>query len=296
MHAQVTLGANVAEGSSWAQWLEELLGRCRSPLAEQGVRIEPRPETRGDLLLITCRFRFDGGRAGAELQALCRRELARLLSELIVERAEPELLRRIVRRHYGYLEEGLREQVVRTARQFLDRAEENPSGSGRKARVYARLLEHLEQSDAVHIDGFIRFRLKDYVEELEDAVDRAVDQYLMDREYGEFIRLLRYFVELQEPRPETVHVVCRPEGGFELFHADGGPIELGTAPEVTVATGTEVDLDDVLLSALVSLAPRRVVVHEGAGRLATDTGDALRRVFEGALHTCRGCRICSPPQ
>lgn len=301
MQAQVTLGAPVREGTGWAQWLEELVTDRLTPLAAQGVRVEPRPAvTRGgDLLLVTCRFRFEGGRgaAAAELQALCRRELARLLSELIVDRAEPELLRRIVRRQYGYLEETLREQVVHAARRLLDQA---PGGAPdaaapRKARVYARLLEHLEHSDVVHIEGFIRFRLKDYVEELEEAVERAVEDHLMDREYGEFIRLLRYFVELQEPRPEAVHVVCLAGGGFALFDADGGPIPLAAVAEVTVS-GLEGVEGDALLSALVSLAPRRVVVHEGVARLTPDTASALRQVFAGRVHCCTGCRICTPTQ
>ena len=57
------------------------------------------------------------------------------------------------------------------------------------------------------MEGFIRFRLKDYIEELKYIIDGSVDELLIDREYNEFIKLLRYFVEIQEPKVEEVHVL-----------------------------------------------------------------------------------------
>lgn len=298
MQALLALGAAADGGQRWARWLEELLGRASPDLAGRRVRLDLEPGVdRGGVLFVACRFRLDGGRGvPAALQAACRDELARLLGELIVERVEPELLRRTVRRHYGYLEEGLRERLVQAARQLLERGAAVPEpfrGPARKALVCARLREHLDQSNTVHLEGFIRFRLKDYLEALEAAVDRAVEDHLVEREHGEFIRLLRHFVQLQEPRPEAVHVVCRPGGDVALLHGDG--TDAGAAAEVTVAAG-DVEGGEALLSALVGLAPRRVVLHEGAGRLGREAAESLRQVFEGALHTCRGCRLCLPIQ
>lgn len=43
--------------------------------------------------------------------------------------------------------------------------------------------------------------------QLEDSVDIAIDEYLMDKEYNEFIKLLRHFVDLQEPKRDLVNVV-----------------------------------------------------------------------------------------
>jgi hypothetical protein len=48
------------------------------------------------------------------------------------------------------------------------------------------------------LDGFLSFRLKEYRGRLAEVVDKAVDEYMMDMEYKEFIRVLRYFVDVQE--------------------------------------------------------------------------------------------------
>ena len=49
--------------------------------------------------------------------------------------------------------------------------------------------------------------MKDYIEQLEESVDKAIDEYLMDKEYREFIKLLRHFVDLQEPKRDVVNIV-----------------------------------------------------------------------------------------
>ena len=52
--------------------------------------------------------------------------------------------------------------------------------------------------------------MKDYVSELEDTIEQGGGEYLMEREYNEFIKLLRYFVEIQEPKVDTVNVLKTP--------------------------------------------------------------------------------------
>jgi putative sporulation protein YtxC len=74
-----------------------------------------------------------------------------------------------------------------------------------------------ENNDEMVLDGFIRFRLKDFRHELEKAVDRAVDDLLIEKEYSEFIKLLRYFVEIQEPKVEEVHVVVGEDNKYILL-------------------------------------------------------------------------------
>jgi hypothetical protein len=39
----------------------------------------------------------------------------------------------------------------------------------------------------------------------------------MEREYKEFIRLLRYFVDIQDPKFDTIHVIVGFDGKYALF-------------------------------------------------------------------------------
>ena len=64
--------------------------------------------------------------------------------------------------------------------------------SSRKKQITEKIKEYLDKNDELILDGFINFRLKDYMLEIEGLVDDAVDDFLMEKEYLEFIRLLRY--------------------------------------------------------------------------------------------------------
>ena len=39
----------------------------------------------------------------------------------------------------------------------------------------------------------------------------------MEREYREFIRLLKYFVDIQDPKFEIIHVVLKPDNKYILL-------------------------------------------------------------------------------
>ena len=53
------------------------------------------------------------------------------------------------------------------------------------------------------------------------VVDKAVDEYVMDLEYKEFIRVLRCFVDIQDPEVEEVHVVIVKNGVYKVVDAQG---------------------------------------------------------------------------
>ena len=42
-------------------------------------------------------------------------------------------------------------------------------------------MEYFESSNTIILDGFINFRLKDYLKDLEEIVEKAVDNFLMEK-------------------------------------------------------------------------------------------------------------------
>ncbi|HEY8488658.1 MAG TPA: putative sporulation protein YtxC [Thermaerobacter sp.] len=208
------------------------------------------------------------------------------------------LMQRLVTRRYAHLTPEERAQALAYARRHLAAT---PARDGElRHRLGRQVAAYLEGAGLLLIDGFLRFRCRDYVEALEVAVDRAVDEYLLDREYRDFVGLLRQFVDLQVPRLEVVHVVVEPSGAFTLSDEEGRPVSLppgeGWAP--APGDGVAPDAGDALLSALVTVAARRFVVHlrrRGQG-LAGETRDMLEQVFGHRIEVCGGCARCRSRQ
>jgi putative sporulation protein YtxC len=228
---------------------------------------------------------FDAG--PADLEALFRRRLADAVTDVITHEMQEDTLTRLVAEHCSYLDEEEQTQVRTRAEELLLLT------GGMDELVGSRLRDYLTDETHLNLEGFIFFRLREYAEELEDAVDRAVDDFLMEREYREFIRLLKVFVEVQEPRLTHVHVVLDPGGGFRLIDDQGGVIhDEHLEGFVADLMDTEINYDDLLISTLITLAPARITIHR-AGGPRRDALDTIQGVFNDRVELCGGCSRCA---
>lgn len=234
----------------------------------------------------------DGGREGEAIRHELRSRLARALTAYIHEEHRVHLMQRLIARRYAHLAPDERQAVLRHARERL-------AGLSTRDRELRRLLAerleaYLERAEILLVEGFLRFRCREYVEELEHVVDRSVDEFLLDREYRDFVRLLKQFVDVQPPRFRVVHVLVEPSGAFRLVDEGGQPVEMpGGASTAAPADIAVTDPEDLLLSALITVGAERFVLHP-RGRLRDDTLETLDQVFAGRVETCGGCERCRP--
>ncbi|HHY95247.1 MAG TPA: hypothetical protein GX513_09590 [Firmicutes bacterium] len=229
------------------------------------------------------------GRLPPPWRELLRRQLAAVLCEVIVSDFREVFLQRIVAAHYPQLERDERTVVVDYAERVLREIWGDERGlDAIRAKVLLRLLEYLESNDELVVEGFITFRLKDYVDLMEEAVEGAIDEILLEREYEEFVHLLQCFVVAQESRTPEIHLMCS-SSGLALEDSEGREITLRVAGPLDVALRPE----DLVISALVGMAPRRVIVH-GTPRQEEDEGilRTVRRIFTDRLSLCPGCPRC----
>lgn len=214
------------------------------------------------------------------------KEVAHALAQHIVANIEPDLLSQLIRRHYGQFDAADQEEILGSARAEAPRR-------GLTSRLARRIGDYLAQHRAVNLDGFVTFRLKDYVLGLERDVDAAVDEFLIDREYREFVRLLRYFVEVQSPKLPEVHVMLRHDGRFELRDRLMQPLpDEVTADFRLESQGGEINLEDALVSSLITLAPADVMVHGDDAAQELPSVRTAQQVFGQRLHYCAGCGAC----
>lgn len=258
-------------------------------LRAQGLEISIRYRVLGDLTLIECTAKSSRTAlvSDQDLRRLFRRRLANLTAGMIFDEVEEALILDAVRtRHPELGEEETRAVSEYAAALLNDGVGGVLEPSMRLKEVTADVEEYLCDSNALVIEGFIRFRMKEYMEELKRSAEEALIRFMAEREHREFVRLLKYFVDIQDQRQETVHVVRTAENRFELRRPEGGRVPgeyVDTLASDTIGDG--VDVADLLISALITAAPRKVVLHFEPDSATADTIDA---VFEGRVERCRG--------
>ena len=69
--------------------------------------------------------------------------------------------------------------------------------------IIEKIKECLEENEVINIKGFITFRMKELREDIECIIDKIVEDYMIEKEYKEFIKLLKYFVDILESKIEN---------------------------------------------------------------------------------------------
>lgn len=137
----------------------------------------------------------------------------------------------------------------------------------------------------MNLEGFVRFRLKDIIDEIEMAIEMSVDDFIIQKEYNEFIDLLRYFVELQEPRIDLVNVI-KKNGSFQILDQERKEISSEYLEGYLADMfKDEVEYEDLLVSALINLAPQKIRLHFQRDEVE----ETVRRIFGQKVEICRGC-------
>jgi len=233
-----------------------------------------------------------------ETRTIFRHYIANAIADSILNNWEKTLLQDIIRENFYYFNDEEQRIIFNYALQHLNHSDEQSDDAiiyylGRKSKILQKVLEYLHSSSHITIEGFIRFRLQDYLQELRAAAEKAVDDFMLEREYKEFIRLLKYFVEIQEPRMEMVQVVVQPSGLFKLMDQHGKNISSDYLDGFIVELGdSEINYEDLLISALITIAPNQIILHFAEQAKALKTIDTIKSVFGNRVAYCTGCDLC----
>ncbi|MHB8063299.1 MAG: putative sporulation protein YtxC [Ruminiclostridium sp.] len=228
---------------------------------------------------------------------LLKYHVSNALADYIIQQYEEKLLIRIINSNYGYFNSSERKEILYTSLKIIrndDKVFFNTLFQIRRRNmILKKLMEYFEGSSSIILDGFVNFRLKEYIKELEDIIDNAVDDFLIEREYKEFIRLLRYFVEIQDPKFNFVHVVMQYGNQYILLDEKKQEITNECIQDfLTELPETEINHDDLLVSSLITLAPKSIIIHNWERFRNQKLLDTIKNVFSGKVVLCTGCSVC----
>jgi len=286
--------------------LKAKLGRGLRLLERNGLILNLEEKSAGNITFLSC---YSAGFQGYDqvednIRIKIKRYVADIIADIILSYWEAFLLKNIICENYYYYGDEEKKIIYDHALLHINRKANEPRKSvywlNRKSKIYKKVLDYLKINNNIVIDGFIRFRLKEYINELRDATDKAVDNFVLEREYKEFIQLLKYFVKIQEPQADIVNVMVSGSRAFKLFDGEMQPIRndiLGSfLIDMNDMMDSEINYEDMLVSALVAIAPNKIIFHFKIDESYSATIETIKNVFEGKVSECLGCKLCNPPK
>lgn len=163
----------------------------------------------------------------------------------------------------------------------------------RKNSIVKKIQQCVEENKEMNVDGFLRFRTKEYIEDIQDIVDKIVEQYMSYKEYNEFINLLKYFVDIQESKIKEVNIIIDNDGNYIIKGENDEDISEKFFSEISdIKSSAEVTVEDMLISALITNVPEKIVIHCVENCNNKEILETIKKVFEDRVHFCNNCNLC----
>ncbi|WMM23656.1 putative sporulation protein YtxC [Tissierella sp. MB52-C2] len=160
-----------------------------------------------------------------------------------------------------------------------------------KSKINEEILNYIIENNNIVIDGFMNFRLRKYIYVLDISIEKSIGELEVEKEYQEFMNMLQYFVEIQEPKYELVNVIIKNNDYF-LLDNDNNTIENGLL-EYTPEEEFYKDISkaDLLVSSLIVISPLKIKLHVEEGE-EEELVSIISQVFGDKVEFCHGCEKC----
>lgn len=228
-----------------------------------------------------------------------KHQISEFLAEHILRDWEEKILIKEISKKSRQISSADHKIVLNKAVEFLRRCNSNESlnlllNYGRKNKISHKIMDYIYSNNSLVIEGLINFCMPDYLNELKFAVDLACEELRNEKEYNNFVKLLRYFVDTQPPRLYEVNLLMDQTGLFYMWDGDGANIqEKFTNYYCNDSLINEISLDDMLVSILITVSPQRIILHNAVEQ-DTEPVKMIREVFAERIVDCDGCERCQP--
>lgn len=92
--------------------------------------------------------------------------------------------------------------------------------------------------------------------------------------------------------PEA-HVLLGADGQFQVLNENGETVGDKYLEEIVLETmQNETCYDDLLISALITIAPRRLTVHCQPTQEREENMQTIKAVFGDSMRVCHNCSLC----
>ncbi|WP_017208853.1 putative sporulation protein YtxC [Clostridium beijerinckii] len=147
-----------------------------------------------------------------------------------------------------------------------------------------KIRDCISEKQEINIDGFITFRMRKLREDIEKVIDKVVERYMVEKEYKEFIKLLKYFVEIQECKIEEINIIVE-DNNYIVRDKEGKDLYYDFFSEIaTDQNKAELNMEDILISGLITSAPENINIYGKEKCSNKEFLDTIQNVFGDKVH------------
>lgn len=150
-----------------------------------------------------------------------------------------------------------------------------------KKSVYTKVYNYILNNDYINIEGFVKFRMKEFSKYLSDVADVALEEYLIKKDQDEFISVLKYFIDIQEEKLNLLKVHIKRDNTFALYDEIGNKIDnIDDEELINMVIKENLNYEDFLISTLLTLCPKKIEIIDSLNNNSSiEIIDTIKSIF-----------------
>ena len=216
--------------------------------------------------------------------------ISEVLMDCVIYFYEDNLLKKLIEFNYFYFDVSEKNIIFDFCKEAL--IKDFDLFKEKYSSIYNSFYNYIKENKSMVFDGFINFRLYDYMKLLDLVVDDSVNRYLIEREYNEFISVLKLYVNSSECKTNNVHLIYTNK---ESILIDDNKNIISTKDYILKAkylSDISFSSNDYALNTLLNILPQKITIHLVDNK-QDEFINTLQLIFENRITLCNDCKICN---
>lgn len=210
-----------------------------------------------------------------------------LLSYIIIDFYEPLLIKNLINTNYFYFSTDEKTKIYNMCLTNIDFS----SSVSMLNTISNTFYDYFSNNKYVILDGFVNFRLKEYIKSLDSVVDMCVNKFIIDREYNEFISILKSYIATTPCGSCVIHLIYRNQESIllddkkDIIEFNNDLVYQKYLSDISFSS------NDLALNLLLTLLPQKLYIHVLDEE--DDFINTLKLIFDSRVYICTDCDLCN---
>lgn len=220
------------------------------------------------------------------------REVSNLLTSLIIDLYEKNIIKNLIKSEYFYFDSNEQLQISNIVFEDLyDKSEAIITQKNRFKIISDSFYRYLCSHHSIFLKGFATFRIKKYFDAILSQIDKSVNKFIVQKEYSEFISLLKMYVNSEVSSINVVHLIYH---NYKSILLDESKNVINIETDIFDAkylSDITFSSNDYALNTLLNIIPKKIYIHIIDNKI-DEFINTIKLIFEDRVEFCSDCAIC----
>lgn len=213
-----------------------------------------------------------------------------ILTNCIIKYYEESILKQLITLNYFYFSKIEQSMILKNCLSYLKDIN-NLENMTRRENIYISLLKYIDENKSFILDGFVNFRLENYKKVLEYVVDLNVNNFLIEKEYNEFVSLLKIYINSKSSECNCLHLLYKNDSAVLLDENYNQIDTKNYLLDAKYLSDISFSENDFILNALLTLLPKKLYIHLLSK--SDEFIETLKLIFTNRISLCKHCSLCT---